>query len=955
MGKINIGSVVGLAVIGGLSSHRYHDPRSNSEFPLRPSPFSGASFGCTHQPEPGRGVESVCGTVDGSTVHQGNKGSSTSILLPHVLSAKEIWGDKTHNRPLGSEQEVGYPQIQDGDGRDDCPDRAWRALGMLSRHCGRLSASAGRLGVPQVLRVRSGRQNLRVPGAAVRAVHGPLGFHQGNEGGQTIPSQQDHLGVFVPGRLPDSGQVPSAFEGSHGICASGLADVGIFHKLEKIQSGSPAEAGVPGRDAGPEGPHLVGPSGQDPESGLPMSVLPSEGDHDQEGVGEPWGLSQLRGKLHPFGKVASASHHQMDQPSHFHLTEGCSSQVGRYLQEFSDSLDQVRVSESPGADAPPVAVRGLDDRRITPRVERDSSSPSGGRSLGYGGEWHVHELDGIEGYSPFSPSFFQHAPRYDSEGVVRQHHCSELPEKSGIFEIGVPLDLDQVHLGVLPDPFHLSDPGSSPRCAERPSGSGIQGGSDLNRVVSRQGVFQPALLSVRSATGGSVCDERQSSVGQVRLAVPGRNSSGLGCSLSGLEQMDFHLPFSPDSGPSRGGPEVEPLPREGVPGGPILGDSQLVPSPPGAVPCLGPPSSGVLSFPDHSSRGALASPALVLPALRLEAVRMGLVRRKFSGEALEIMLQQHRESSQKQYQTGWTLFLKYLSDNDISHANVSLNIVSNFLAFQARLPKQYRTLGVYRCALKHPLFYIFDLDLDCEEMVSLRCGFFNINPPARKAPSADWALETVLFYLMMGPGFEPLESASWRCLLKKTIVLFLLASGRRISELANISPAHEWKDGRLFLQWRTGFMPKGETRDFRPAPPSLGRMEVKGDRYDVLCPVRAWSVFQGRRRRSSDLSFREEFFWPCRQKALSEMVVSVVEEAFLAVQEPAPAVVGPHQFRKFAASYSLNFLDNSPSGELRLAERMGSRSINIIKKNYADPLVPKIRVRCEVPLGTLNA
>ncbi|CAL4107697.1 unnamed protein product, partial [Meganyctiphanes norvegica] len=32
------------------------------------------------------------------------------------------------------------------------------------------------------------------------------------------------------------------------------------------------------------------------------------------------------------------------------------------------------------------------------------------------------------------------------------------------------------------------------------------------------------------------------------------------------------------------------------------------------------------------------------------------------------------------------------------------------------------------------------------------------------------------------------------------------------------------------------------------------------------------------------------------------------------------------------------------SSELRSAERMGSHSINIIKKNYADPLVPKIRL-----------
>ncbi|CAL4163224.1 unnamed protein product, partial [Meganyctiphanes norvegica] len=84
------------------------------------------------------------------------------------------------------------------------------------------------------------------------------------------------------------------------------------------------------------------------------------------------------------------------------------------------------------------------------------------------------------------------------------------PSSGSVCNKRVSLDLDQDYLGVLPDSSHLSDPGSSMRCFECSSGSGVQGRYDLNRVVSGQEIFQPALLSVWSASGGSVCDKRVS-------------------------------------------------------------------------------------------------------------------------------------------------------------------------------------------------------------------------------------------------------------------------------------------------------------------------------------------------------------------------------------------------------------------------------------------------------------
>ncbi|CAL4210630.1 unnamed protein product [Meganyctiphanes norvegica] len=99
---------------------------------------------------------------------------------------------------------------------------------------------------------------------------------------------------------------------------------------------------------------------------------------------------------------------------------------------------------------------------------------------------------------------------------------------------------------------------------------------------------------------------------------------------------------------------------------------------------------------------------------------------------------------------------------------------------------------------------------------------------------------------------------------------------------------------------------------------------------------------------------KDDFFWPFAQKTLSDLVVSTVQKAYCFSDLDPPDKIGPHQFLKLVASYRFKHYSHSPLGESWLSKMMGSRSTSIIKKNYVDPLIPDVKFRVMVPLGTIN-
>ena len=84
---------------------------------------------------------------------------------------------------------------------------------------------------------------------------------------------------------------------------------------------------------------------------------------------------------------------------------------------------------------------------------------------------------------------------------------------------------------------------------------------------------------------------------------------------------------------------------------------------------------------------------------------------------------------------------------------------------------------------------------------------------------------------------------------------------------------------------------------------------------------------------------------------LTELFNGVVTDSFKFGNLVVGDNVGPHQMRKFAASYSHVMLLENPALERRLLDRMGFASMVILKKNYVDN-VPDLYTRCVLPVGT---
>ena len=131
--------------------------------------------------------------------------------------------------------------------------------------------------------------------------------------------------------------------------------------------------------------------------------------------------------------------------------------------------------------------------------------------------------------------------------------------------------------------------------------------------------------------------------------------------------------------------------------------------------------------------------------------------------------------------------------------------------FCTSVEREYRTLAVYKCALRLPLLWACDFDIEGVMMQYYMRGVFNFRPPQKTKEMPRWSLNLLLEYLK-GNYFEPLETADKTRLTQKALFLILLASGRRKGEIANISrESRVLSDSSLELVWIPGFLPKHHT------------------------------------------------------------------------------------------------------------------------------------------------
>ena len=144
----------------------------------------------------------------------------------------------------------------------------------------------------------------------------------------------------------------------------------------------------------------------------------------------------------------------------------------------------------------------------------------------------------------------------------------------------------------------------------------------------------------------------------------------------------------------------------------------------------------------------------------------------------------------------------------------------------------------YRCRLRFPLFWAFDIDTNAEVFSLLGRSMFLAKPPPKRK-TLQWSLDAVL-ELLYTQEFDS-ETASPEKLLMKTLFLSALASGNRVSELAAvIRQGLSLSHNRAVLPTAPGFLLKNQSIR-NPQAPVIEFPALKNGH--PLCPVRALQTY----------------------------------------------------------------------------------------------------------------
>ena len=213
---------------------------------------------------------------------------------------------------------------------------------------------------------------------------------------------------------------------------------------------------------------------------------------------------------------------------------------------------------------------------------------------------------------------------------------------------------------------------------------------------------------------------------------------------------------------------------------------------------------------------------------------------------------------------------------------------------------------------------------------------------------AAWDLSDLLLFLRDGP-FEPLSEVPVKRLTEKSLILLLIASGRRISELAALSQNFRIEGRRVFLLWFPGFIAKWDNKDHRPEDPSFLRMSSSSSRDKLNCPFQAWEIFC--RRRPTFAGKNDMRLWAKNKSQLSLLFKEAVVNSRTFWNLSPDVVITTHHTKKFAASYCKKGFRNV---ENSLPLRLGNKDMRVLNSNYIRR-VPKLRLAVTLPLGTLHA
>ena len=225
---------------------------------------------------------------------------------------------------------------------------------------------------------------------------------------------------------------------------------------------------------------------------------------------------------------------------------------------------------------------------------------------------------------------------------------------------------------------------------------------------------------------------------------------------------------------------------------------------------------------------------------------------RFSSEVAERIKAPQRESSRKVYQSRWTIYGQWCTENKVDITSTAVPQVAEFLNYLFTVKNlKPATITGYRTAIADALGSQGEFISKSLELNRLIASFTRDRPkPNRSIPT--WDLSLVLLGLTK-PPFEPLSEAPLKWLTYKTVFLLALASGKRRSEIhawthSSVSSRRNWSE--VTVSPSPAFLAKNQLASDGPdsiKPVVIPALTIMLDSSLVedksLCPVRALKVY----------------------------------------------------------------------------------------------------------------
>ena len=835
-------------------------------------------------------------------------------------------------------------------------------MGLHDRPRGCLLPSADLLVFPKISSLQARRSNVCVSVPAFRSVSGSMGIHQNNKTYKGVPSQVKVQNKLIFGRLLSPSKDSLAVTKNDGHSLGSVQETRPFSKSQEIKTCTFTKSGVSRGNLSPKDTTTFASRGKSGSDLKLMSGSSAPAPLFQETIRKPPRSLKFCSASSSVRASKSSGSHLMDEHTYIHSLSRSESLPDKGFQEGSFSMAGSRFPKIASCYGASSSFITTDDRRVRERLGRRYPSSQSMGCLVRRGSQSLHKLERTESSLPFSKGFSSLSEREISLDSVRQPDSNCLHHERRNSEISLLVGNDANSSGVRIVKLNSVSTQTSSREVEYPSRYGFQKRTHGDRMVAGQENLQLVVRKEWPSPSRPVCKQTEQTGKVLHFPLSRQSGNRDKCLVSGLESVGQHLLVPSGESLSKSDDLSIFIPRQGDFDSSRFSSSALVPSTSGEIQGAVQSARVPLFVSRDVQREGISSKPFNLSASRMETIEKALLEKNFSLGSASFINNSWKESTIRQYESIWKKFMAFLSARKIPHITIDPAIVCSFLEFNCKvLGRQYRTLATYKSSLSYPLKVARKLDLNDEDLVRFMRGVFLFRPPVKAKEMPSWSLNDLLCYLE-SEVFEPLESCSEVKLLQKTLFLILLASGRRIGETAQISRESVLFSKRGFpqiltLKWVEDFTPKRFAPEFQSPCPSIQPLVSSVIDHEKLCPVRAYDTYVNRSSlwlRKFPLKDHPKVLWssPKTGRALDTKVLTgvfktLVEDSRKSYKRRGKVNIGPHQARKFAASYA----SQVGQDEDLVRKVMGFSDLDILRKNYVAP-VPFLKMHCVLPGGT---